>query len=246
MRWILLAGVGLALAACAHKQVYEIEGRGFVRIFTPQMPNFIIGPAGAILTNAAGYSARVTVSADPALQLDKPVDGELLCRGSKLLFAPRGVEKAENDAPAKGFVYVWDEATSSGHIRSEALQGYAPVSTPMRATNVSSASLGPNSCEITVLMNDGSKTVFQISGQVTSIGAVPPQLKALGNPPLVLTVSKIRMQAPPEETFSIPDGFAKYATPEALADELAARQHNLRRGAPLLPSVENMPKPAPR
>jgi hypothetical protein len=47
------------------------------------------------------------------------------------------------------------------------------------------------------------------------------------------------MQAPPEQIFALPSDFSKYPTAEALADELAARQHNLRRGGPLLPTTSS-------
>ena len=50
--------------------------------------------------------------------------------------------------------------------------------------------------------------------------------------PLAVSLSNIRLEVPPEEVFIPADDFNKYPNPEAMADELAARQRNLRRKAP--------------
>jgi len=88
---------------------------------------------------------------------------------------------------------------------------------------------------MTVAMNDGSKIVFHVTWDARS--GLPVEIKAAGSPPLSLSLSKIKLKAPPEEIFGAPEGFAKYPSAEVLADELAARQHNLRRGIPLLPTT---------
>jgi len=229
-------------AGCSHHHHdYTIEGPGFARVYTPQVPTFMLGPAGALLTNNPGYTARATIIGEPSTTKDKPVEGELLCRGTKLLFAPRGLEDVEKDSPARGFSYVWDVTTGSGHIRSEALQAYAPVSTTLRITNISPPVAGGAPMDITVTMSDGSKSVFHISGDART-GNLPTQIKSESQPQTSISLAKVRTQPPPEDSFSVPPGFTKYASAEALADELAARQHNLRRGAPMLPGASDQPE----
>jgi hypothetical protein len=227
-KWV---GIGLMVlvTGCAHHRNREDPG-GFGRVYTPQMPEFLVGPACVLLTNAAGYSARVTVQAEPVLLRQGILQGELLARGTKLLFAPRKGKSADKDAGASDFSFIWDAAKTSGFVLSEALQGYAPVSSSLCATNVVS---GPNQAgieEATVQTSDGTSVRFRLWRAPESKGA-PARLASEGvSPPLALTLSKVRLEAPPAELFEPPNGFSKYPTAEALADELAARRHNLRRG----------------
>ena len=229
---------GVLLVGCSHHhRDYSIEGPGFTRVYTPQVPTFMLGPAGALLTNNPGYSARATIQGEPSTTKLKPLEGELLCRGSKLLFAPRGLEDVEKDSPARGFSYVWDVSTGSGHIRSEALQAYAPVSTTLRVTNISPPIAGGAPTDVMVSLSDGTKSVFHTSGD-SHTGSLPTQIKSESQPQTSIALAKVRMQPPTEDTFAVPSGFSKYPSAEALADELAARQHNLRRGAPILPRAD--------
>jgi hypothetical protein len=221
---VLIAG--LLMSGCAHDGDLEPRAK-FTRVFTPQMPSFMIGPAAAFFTNTAGFSAKLVVQADPAFPQPGPVEGELLGRGSKLLFAPRQIDTGEKVTPAKGFTYVWDMASASGFVLSEALQAYAPVSSSLRVTNVVEAAGAGAAHSVTVQMNDGSQNVYRLIRDPKN--GFPESIAAL-NPPATLTLSKTRFQAPPLDLFAPPSGFSRYQSPEALADEIAARQHSLRRG----------------
>ena len=46
---------------------------------------------------------------------------------------------------------------------------------------------------------------------------------------MTLTITDIKLSPPPEDAFARPDDFAKYSSPEEMADEVVARQHNLHR-----------------
>ena len=61
------AMISIAAVACSHnRHDYSIEGPGFARVYTPQVPTFMLGPAGALLTNSPGYVARATVQGEPS------------------------------------------------------------------------------------------------------------------------------------------------------------------------------------
>jgi hypothetical protein len=65
--------------------------------------------------------------------------------------------------------------------------------------------------------------------RATDLNGFPVRIQSQKAALLTLNFSKIHLEAPAAAVFSPPDGFSKYATPEAMADELAAREHNLRR-----------------
>jgi hypothetical protein len=236
------------VVGCAHSRD---ESSTFIRVHTPQVPAFLCGPAARLLafstaTPEDGYSARLLAEPEPVLAHEGPLEGELLARGSRLAFFPK--ERAEKEG--SGFSYVWDVATGSGFVLSEALQAYAPVSTSVSVTNmsvrsaVSLSASEPEPC--VVYMSDGSSAQFQVWRQGAR-SQVPTKIASVRlSPPVNLTLSKIRLGLPPASEFSPPDGFSKYPTPAALANELAARRHNLRRGhqempVPLEPTPQGVP-----
>jgi hypothetical protein len=227
---MLALGAGL-LAGCAHKSDLEIREGGYTRVFTPQVPVFLSGPAAVLLTNTPGFTARVTFQGDELVTGRRPIEGDLFGRAGKLLFAPKQGDPSAKKAHQTGFSYLWDVASSSGYVFSEALQAYAPVSSNLQATNlVTGPSQAASAHQVTIFMNNGSSTSFRVEAEPNHQG-LPSRIQSLTSaPPISVTLSKIHLQPPPPDLFSPPDGFSKYASPEAMADELAARQHNLRRG----------------
>jgi hypothetical protein len=227
--WLLVAVGAGWLAGCAHKPDLDIREGGYTRVFTPQVPVFLSGPAAVLLTNTPGFTARVTFQGDELVTGRGPVEGDLFGRGSKLFFAPKQGDPAAKKARDTGFSYLWDVSASSGYIFSEALQAYAPVSSSLRPTNVVIGTAQTGARDATVNLDNGSSASFRIEADSGHKG-LPFRIQSLtSSPPISLTLSKIRLQPPPPDLFAPPDGFSKYPTPEALADELAARQQNLRR-----------------
>ncbi len=221
----LLLAAAVFLSGCAHN--LDLEKSGFVRVFTPQVPVLLSGPAAVLLTNTGGFSARVALQERSGLPGQVPAEGELLGLGSKLVFAPRESGRPDKNPEAGGFSYIWDVALGSGFILSEALQGYAPVSSTLRATNKVVSGASP--LNVTVFLNDGAKEVFRVwpNGERREF---PSRIESSSAPVFTATVSKVRFQAPAADLFAPPPGFTKYPTPEALADEIAARRQNFRRG----------------
>lgn len=105
-------------------------------MITPQPPAFLVGPSAVLLTNGAGFSARVEVQAESSLGSERNFSGQLLGRGAKLLYAPESDESADTHRQPGGYSFIWDVGENQGYVLSEALQGYAPVSSDLRVTNV--------------------------------------------------------------------------------------------------------------
>ncbi len=232
----VLVAIALFSGGCAHGP--DMDRGEFTRVYTPQVPVFLSGPAAVLLTNSAGFSARVTDRGDAAFPGSESVEGELLGLGSVLVFAPRETGAQDKQLKVGGFSYIWDVAAGSGFVLSDALQGYAPVSSTLRVTNVVFGPGENGSREATALMNDGGKAVLYVwPGDPRK--QFPNRIESRSRPPWTLTFAKVRLQAPAADLFRPPAEFTKYRSAEALADEIAVRQHNFRRGArePAIPSV---------
>jgi len=237
---LALGSLTAGLAGCSRSRESEMREASLTGIYAAQTPAFLIGAASVLLTNGGGYSAHLTAQSESFAAQNGVRSGQVLCRGSKLLFAPAPGEAKSKKTRSGDFAFIWDVATGSGFVLSGALQGYAPVSTSVKPTNVVSqgkalsqkvdghASMAENA---TVQMNDGSSATFEVFRTVDLAG-FPIRISTVTNPmPLTLSLSKVRFEPPAEEVFMPPDDFTKYSSPEVMADEVAARQRNLHRKA---------------
>ena len=236
---LCLAGLGLLAGGCAHSDKYEAQDKAFSGVYTPHPPAFLNGPAALLLTNATGFSAQVQAQAPGLTTRDETTSGQLLSRGTQLLYAPDPDETTEKRKRPGGFSFIWDVAENRGFVLSEALQAYAPVSSREQVTNMQFSAGQPTQerisghpCELvqaTLQKSDGTNAMFEVA-RATDRNGIPVRITSGANTPqLTLTLSRIRSQSPPADLFVVPEGFVKYNSPEALADELAARQLNLRR-----------------
>ncbi len=232
-RFHFIAGLGwlgaaaVLLGGCAHRpQGGEEPAR--VNVYRAQPPPFLTGPAGALLTNGAPYSARVTASS-PAL--GKPASGQLLARGAQLVFAP-DPEETSARTPEGGFSFIWDVAQGRGYVLSEALQGYArlpELAHPIRLLTTvqpgSSRKMEAQETELAraeVEMTGGAAAVFEVWQTITR-PPVPVEISSLTNTS-VLRLSRVRREDPGPAAFRPPSDFTDYPYPEAMVDELATRQ----------------------
>jgi hypothetical protein len=231
---VVAAVVLMGLAGCGGSTAMRGANAPFTRVFTPLVPEFLNGPAGALLTNSGGFSARATYESITPLAASgvDVMEGELLVQGSRLLFAPRRSETAKKEIQLGGFSFIWDVATGSGYVLSEALQAYAPVASTLRVTDVKVEPGAGNRAEesAVVTLNNGTGWQFRVSRAADAKG-LPSRISSVTNAPaFTLKLARIRLEAPPANLFVPPEEFAKYPSPEALADELAARKSGIRRG----------------
>lgn len=241
MLWTaILAGV---TAGCAHRPS-AIKGGDWL---SPRAPSFLRGPAAVLLTNTDGFSAHIVAGTRTPDNFEY-LAGELLGRGSKLLFAPQYEKETDKSYRTAGLSFVWDVNVNGGYIMSEALQAYAPMAADFYATNsvvhpggLARQKIDGHPCEpeqVTLYSSDGTTAVFEV-WRATDEKGFPLRMSAVGvaTPPR-LDISKFRLGAPPAELFRPPAGFTQYESAEQMMGELATRLANLKRKEPLKETVE--------
>ncbi len=198
-----------------------------------KLPDFLVGPASALLTNGNSFSARLTVDQPGFSNKVTAISGQLLVMGSHILFAPKTGDRA----------FIWDAHERTGFVLSDALQGYAPISSPIHVTNVlitaeiaGSAETQANGhpgheAEVAVASDDGSTATFTI-WRATDLGGFPVRIKAMNIvPPFTLNLAEVRSENLSPKLFLPPEGFTKYGSLEAMASELYSRKSKLRNAA---------------
>lgn len=241
----LMAAVFLFFGCSSEHQTMMHSGYG--RVVTPLPPAFLTSAAAFLFTNTQGFSARVEFQAESSLGTPKIYSGELLGRGGLLLYAPDGEDMTEKKQAPGNYSFVWNVPEHRGFVLSEALQGYAPVTSALQITNfqiITGSSpaerIAGHPCESAralAVSAEGNGTAFDFYRAIDLRG-FPIRITSITNTPaFTLTLSKPRFESPAANVFSPPEGFTKYTSPEAMADELAARQHNLRRKS--APMMEN-------
>jgi hypothetical protein len=234
---LLLTAVMLAAPGCSLFRGKDAKSRS-----TAQVPAFLSGATAALLTNTPGYSSRLVMEIGSVPGLAGVHTGQLLCRGTKLMFAPDMKKSVEKRSRFGGVGFIWDAADGQGLLLSEALQGYAPISSGAQVTNVlyqvsSAAPLkyGGYQCEqqtATVQRSDGAITTFLVY-RAQELKGFPVHIAETGtSTPLTLSLSQVRLDAPPEDAFAPPAGFTKYSSTEAMADEVVMRERNLKAKKP--------------
>ena len=210
--------------------------------FPPQPPAFLSGPGAVLLTNAEGFSSYAVMEPGPGSIGGKTVSGQLLARGGKLLFLPDADKTQKKPARSVGISYLWDVAQGSGYVLSEALQGYAPVSSRARCTNLvaeihdaAPQRIDGHPCvaqTMTMSASDGSMVRFE-AWQATDLNGLPVRVASAANSAsFTLNLSKVRLAPQPGGLFVPPSGFTRYNSVEAMMTELALRQQNLSRPTP--------------
>ncbi|MGH7967295.1 MAG: hypothetical protein ACREIC_01070 [Limisphaerales bacterium] len=235
--WLLVLAfaAALLLCGCSHSRDRSGSGVYLTGVYEAQPPVFLNGPMSVLLTNGPGFTARVTIQGQSFSPRSSPKSGQLFSRGGKLFFAPAGNQTKQ--AKTGGFAFMWDVASSSGFVLSGALEAYAPVSSSVHPTNVVTETKPMGSVDghpatlqnATVQMDDGTTATFDV-WRATDLNGTHLRITSSGTGiPLSLALSDIRLAPPPEDVFARPEEFAKYSSPEALADEIIARQYNLHR-----------------
>ena len=128
---LLVLGLAMALVAgCASE---KRKDAAMARVGDETPPDFVTGPALVSLQNFDGFSADVvatTANGAPA------VSGQLIGLLGRLIYQP---STTANIKKAKyyrgGMFFIWDTTTQKGYVLSEALQGYAPISSTAGVTN---------------------------------------------------------------------------------------------------------------
>jgi hypothetical protein len=227
-------------AGCARSGKQGGRSDAFTGIRPPKPPAFLNGPMALLLTNTGGFSARAVLESGAPASGVELAAGELLGQGGKLLFAPGTGKATAKRARAEDFAFIWDVAANRGYALNDPLQGYAPISYGRLFTNLAtSATLNPaatenvaghpcQQTEVTVAADDGSASVFRVWRAMDLKGLAVRISGASDGTPVTLTLSKVKLEPMPNELFQPPAGFTKYASAEAMVNELMSRQLNLK------------------
>jgi len=166
------AGLVALVGGCSQSRDPDVRAKALTGFLRPQAPVFFTGAACVLLTNFPGFSARVTVQTESIAEGERNFSGQLLGRGSKLLFAPEPDEALAKQQRTAGLSFVWDAAENRGYVLSEAMQAYAPVSSSLQVTNVviSPVQVGPQKfsghlCETAqavIQKADGTTASFEV------------------------------------------------------------------------------------
>jgi hypothetical protein len=229
---------GLLSGGCAGSRE-AARRENFLRVVMPTPPSFLTGPCSVLLTNEAGFGAHLEVQAQRPVDTERSSSGQLLGRGTKLLYVPQTEENTDTHRQPGGYSFIWDVTESRGYVLSEALQGYAPVAAVIHVTNVlidpeptGAQRFSGHACEparARVQMADGTTAGFNLLRAI-DLKEFPVRIESATNANVfTLSMSKILLEPPSPKVFAPPEGFTQYASPETMADELAARQHNLKR-----------------
>ena len=226
----------LLAGGCAHDHRHENWGAMRGRPFQPPPPVFLTGPVGELLANAGGYTAKLKTSSAPGSHL-QPAAGQLIASGSKFFFQPESISGKQGKAGQLSF--IWDVTSHMGYVLSEALQGYAPITSTRVFTNIAiqAAQIQAETFEghpvelstATISAGNGDVSRFAVT-RFRDLGGLPIRIESIGEK-FTLTLSQIRPGPPPAQLFLPPEGFTSYASAEAMMEELDARlQGDVHRG----------------
>lgn len=242
-----LAGLCLVLLAavacgCAGSKKDDIPIGPISGVPAPQPPVFLTGPMALLLTNTDGFRAHAVLEGGGAPGSPALASGELMGRGSKLLFAPGVDPAAGKHSHTQESAFIWDVSTNCGFILNEPLQAYAPMSTSRQFTNLvagpamsraAQEKIAGHACEssdVTVTAADGTATTLRV-WRATDLKGLALRISNTSDAvPLTLTLSNVQLGSLPVEAFMPPSGFTRYTSAEALINELVARQMNYKRG----------------
>ena len=201
-------------------------------------PDFLTGPMAALLTNVDGFSARLVENTSVGGATTHRLTGELIGRQGRLIFQPSYSDRKLPKDAATGLFFIWDGNQERGYVLSEELQGYAPIVSNLKITQLSVdsndtalESIQGRPChrvQVAVALSDGSKARF-LEWQADDLKRFPLRLRSLDTPtPITLDFSDVRLEYASPQLFNPPDGFTQYASAIALMNELMIRQSTLK------------------
>src|ERR1022692_1680189 len=107
-------GLAIALitafsAGCAHSNPKKKEelAASIGGIPSSAVPPFLNGAMAVLLTNAAGFRARVVMEGAPSTSRTNILSGELMSRDGKLFFAPEPGSPADKHSRVEDLSYIW-------------------------------------------------------------------------------------------------------------------------------------------
>ena len=237
-----LAAVGTLIAGCASSRRSDGRFASDRGVSHGQTPWILTGPACILLTNADSFVAHILVTENGATEGRPPaLSGELYCRLTRLYLVPDAPHSRSRHGYPDALSFIWNVSQGSGFALSEPLQGYAPIGSPLRLTNVlieaDSRIPPPDKIEghrcareiITVVSGEGYTNQFEAWRAPDLKNVRLKIISRVGDAPFKVTLSQVRLGSLPLAMFEPPPGFTPYASLMAMQNELAQRELNQRR-----------------
>ena len=206
-----------------------------ITTITPIEPPTFLNPDVAGLFGKANFSARVEVQKGTA-GTRLPQVGQLFGRDGSLFFMadePRGKRGIST-----GLSALWDGGTQTAYLLNDPLQGYAPIRNsstngPLEIVAAGEEDIGNEHCRKTIMnrrvANDFVPVLVVWRGVAQQ--DFPLKIQMTNTPGAVtLTFTRVRFEAPPADTFALPNGFKKYESTDAMLSELVRRRTDLLSG----------------
>jgi hypothetical protein len=156
--------------------------------------------------------------------------GELSGRNGSLFFIAD--EQRTKRGISGGLSVLWDAPSQTAYLLNEPLQAFAPLRNsgtngPMEVVQAGEEDFaGERAHKSIVNRRAGAETTpTLIVWRAANKGDLPIRIESTNNANAVtITLSRIRMDAPPAEVFALPNGFKKYETTDAMLSELVRRR----------------------
>ena len=193
-------------------------------------PVFLSGPAVVLLTNAAGFSARVEFETGSSTGGARKLSGRLFGRGTHLMFAPLNSDTS----------FLWDARQGGGQVLNGPMQGYAPIGPFAQPAGgvaglemAGSERVNGEECrkkEVTLASPDGATNRFAVWQPETGEGPPVRIVSEEADARWTLDLFEVEPARLGDDFFSPPEGFTRYPSAAAMLDELMQRRSAARRG----------------
>jgi hypothetical protein len=221
-----LVVVVLAFFAACASDVEREFGQEVLRLQAVEPPTFLNADVAALF-GKANFSARVGVETG-MVGTRPPTHGELSGRDGSLFFIAD-----DQRGKSGGLSALWDGATQTAYLLNEPLQGYAPMrhagstNVPVETEVVGEELLNGERCRKSVVVTPGSGNSRPtiVVWRALAHSDLPLRIQSTNSPTgVTLTLSRIRLQAPPAVLFALPSGFKRYESADAMLNELVRRK----------------------
>ena len=233
--WLLAGIVAVFASGCASSQSLDSSISRAQGLKATRPPVLLNGPISLLLTNAADYRARVTVTQTNGVA--EPFSGNIFQQEGWLLFVPMA-NASPSDRWAGRFRFLWDTKRRRGFVLSESLQGYAEIRAPMDPARIEMETpaeyprperIGERECTPHVVRREltGAERRFRVWR--SDEAAEPPIRIATmeARPGLIVTLEDLEVERLAPDLFLIPPTYVRYPDPESMIKEQTRKVHPL-------------------
>lgn len=208
----------------------------------PTFPEWLTGDLASLFAGVNDFTAKLEVRAgdtSPA-NLLQPGCGDLSGRDGSLLFIPE-MKRQRHGPPGSapgGMSFLRNSRSNAAFVLNEPMQAYAPANASPASATREVVALGKEAVDgrqcqkwqVACAAGNGTTNVITV-WRAGELNDVPVKIQAGNSSSTVtLVLSRISFKALSSEVSSVPDGFTRYASMEAMMTEFMARQRPMMPG----------------